>query len=78
MEYQTENNGGLYQIMSINFKGEEEMKVLKIEEEYRQELTEKGVVICTYEDLEGSFFDGICETYSKDYNFELIEIKLSE
>jgi hypothetical protein len=52
------------------------MTALKITEEKRKELTDAGVVICTYVDSEGNDFDGISDEYSALYpEFEVVEIQ---
>jgi len=50
--------------------------MLKIIESYRQELTSKGIVICTYVDLQGNEVDCIDTVHANEYpNFELIEVQ---
>ena len=51
------------------------MLVLKIEEYKREELTSKGVVICTYIDNDGVEFDGIAGKHEAKYpDFEKVTI----
>ena len=50
------------------------MKALKIKENKRQEITEKGIVICTVMTAKGEA-DVIAERYKKDYpGFVEVEI----
>jgi len=53
------------------------MLVLKIEENKRQELTEKGIVICTYIRVDNNQeVDAITMDYKDEYpTFEEIEVK---
>ena len=51
------------------------MKILKITENLRKDLTERGIVICTYIDTAGDQFDGIDINFSSEYpDLEKIEI----
>ena len=51
------------------------MLVLKIEESKRDELTTKGVVICTYTGEDGVEFDGIDIEHEAEYpDFEKVTI----
>jgi len=55
------------------------MKALKIKKDKRQELTESGIVICTYKDMDGNEFDGVGIEFKDDYpTFEEINITLEE
>ena len=50
--------------------------MLKIIDSYRQELTSKGIVICTYLDMQGNEVDCIDTVHANKYpNFELIEVQ---
>lgn len=52
------------------------MEKLKIIYSYREELTTKGIVICTYIDLQDNEVDCIDLIYEEEYpNFEIIEVK---
>jgi predicted secreted Zn-dependent protease len=53
------------------------MLVLKIEENKRQELTQKGIVICTYIRVDNNKeVDAITMEYKDEYpNFEEVEVK---
>lgn len=54
------------------------MKVLKIQENKRQELTDNVIVICTYITLDNNEIDGISIEYKDLYpDFEEIEIQES-
>jgi hypothetical protein len=53
--------------------------MLKIIDSYRQELTSKGIVICTYKDLQGNEVDCIDTAHANEYpDFELIEVQEDE
>ena len=55
------------------------MVVLKIEESKRNELTTKGVVICTYIDNDGVEFDGIGIEHEVEYpTFEKVTVTTTE
>ena len=50
--------------------------MLKIIESYRQELNNKGIVICTYLDLQDNEIDCINIQYQEEYPmFEITSIK---
>ncbi len=52
------------------------MKVLKIEENKRQELTDNVIVICTYVALDNSQIDAISFDYKDLYpEFEEVEVQ---
>ena len=52
------------------------MEKLKVIESYRQELTTKGIVICTHKDLQSNEVDCIDTVHANEYpNFELIEVQ---
>jgi hypothetical protein len=54
------------------------MTVLRITEEIRKELSESGIIICTYTDVNGDEFDGITYEHSDDYpDLEVVEINIS-
>ncbi len=54
------------------------MTVLRITEEIRKELSEAGIIICTYNDVNGDEFDGIAYEYSDDYpDLEVVKINIS-
>ena len=49
---------------------------LKIIESYREELTTKGIVVCTYLDMQNNDVDCINLIYEEEYqNFEIIEVQ---
>ena len=55
------------------------MLVLKIEESKRNELTTKGVVICTYIDNDCVEFDGIDIEHEAEYpDFEKVTVDATE
>ena len=52
------------------------MKVLKIQENKRQELTDNVIVICTYITLDNNEIDGISIDYKDLYpEFEEVEVQ---
>ena len=52
------------------------MKVLKIQEDKRQELTDNVIVICTYITLDNNEIDGISIDYKDLYpEFEEVEVQ---
>jgi sorbitol-specific phosphotransferase system component IIA len=51
------------------------MQKLKINQSIRQELSELGIVICTYKNLNEEEFDGIDIQHQSEYpNLEAVEI----
>ena len=55
------------------------MVVLKIEESKHEELTSKGVVICTYTGGDGVEFDGIDIEHEAEYpTFEKVTVETTE
>lgn len=55
------------------------MQVLKIEENKREELNEKGIVICSYKTIEDLYISAISLDFKNEYpSFEIVEVIIEE
>ena len=50
------------------------VKVIKVEDDQHKELTEKGIVICSYKDTDGNLINGISTEHRSKYP-NLIEVE---